>query len=108
MKVVAGSSVFTGTGSAQGCPKLPASSRSEFEVLRQYSDDGSCDPTQRDHLADHIPSSAEAFLPGRVAQNYSWWRTRKVLARVEVTAQHRGDPERAKKTIAHARARHQL
>ncbi len=64
--------------------------------------------TQRNRLPNHILSAAESLLPGRVTQHHYGDSSRQILARIEITAQHRRNAQGAKEAIADPRTGHQL
>ncbi len=89
-------------------PELSAFSRSELKVLRKDADDGVKTRVQGDRPADHVGLRAEAFLPGRVAENHRVRRVWQVFPGEEVAAERRHDAQRSKKPVAHARTPDEL
>src|SRR5579871_4110856 len=89
-------------------PELGSANGWEIEVRRQHADDDIRSVIQNDGLPQHIPSSSISRLPGEVAEQngalFSW----QVFAGIEISAQDRRDSERAKESVADARAAHQL
>ena len=75
-----------------------------MKPLRKHPDDGVRSVVQRDCLSDRIRSSAEALLPGSIAQQDSARCAGQVLTIAKIPSQHRGDTQHAKESVAHGRA----
>ena len=75
-----------------------------MKLARQHTDDGPCGAIQRDHPSQDVCFPAASLLPCGVAQDDGARPTRQIFARVEIASQDRCDAERAKESVADARA----
>jgi hypothetical protein len=89
-------------------PEFRGASRSKIKILRKHTDDCVIRVAQSDGPSQDVGTSAETLQPSGVAEQYSMWRSWRILLRGKISSKNWSNSERSKEATTYTRARRSL